>query len=190
MPASFSCQRSIVPFNCFRSERLRARRSAGSVWSRRSDLKTDNKKPGVERRATPSIPRGIQADPWDGLARSSISFYPVFVTNLTSTISRQARSVSRPPDKSGHRQHQESISGFFLSSSLRKQFYRVISVCAPVNFTSVCGNLGTVRSPPGQVRKNHRLSYCCCCGCESACWFFFATSALVGSADTLAPGFS
>jgi hypothetical protein len=34
MPTSFSCQRSCVPLNSFRSERLRSRRSASSVWSR------------------------------------------------------------------------------------------------------------------------------------------------------------
>ena len=58
MPTSFSCQRSSVPLICFRSERLRSRRSAVSVWSRFRDLKNllDNKKPGFERRAIPSIP--------------------------------------------------------------------------------------------------------------------------------------
>jgi len=43
-----------------------------------------NKKPGDERRANPSISSGVFLAPSDGCARSSISFYPVFVTNLTS----------------------------------------------------------------------------------------------------------
>jgi len=90
----------------------------GGALNRFGANSASNKKPGVERRASPSIPRGIWSDPLDGLARSSISFYPVFVTNLTSSFSRQARSVSRLPDKSGHRQHQESIPRFFHSSSL------------------------------------------------------------------------
>jgi hypothetical protein len=61
MPTSFSCQRASVPLICIRSERLRARRSAVSVWSRtREKNLSDNKKPGVERRASPSIPWATQ----------------------------------------------------------------------------------------------------------------------------------
>jgi hypothetical protein len=46
----------VVPFNTYRSERLRSRRSAISVWSRKREKNiTDNKKPGNERRADPSI---------------------------------------------------------------------------------------------------------------------------------------
>src|SRR5271170_7337020 len=47
--------------------------------------RTENKKPGDERRANPSISQGASsARLLGGCARSSISFYPVFVTNLTS----------------------------------------------------------------------------------------------------------
>jgi len=50
-----------------------------------------NKKPGIERRVSPSITFHAEGD---GFARSSISFYPVFVTNLTSMITRQIAGKS------------------------------------------------------------------------------------------------
>jgi len=57
----------------------------------------------------------------DGIARFSTSFYPVFVTNLTS-VRRQTRSVRRNPDVSEVHRHQESISIFRFSSSVYKLF--------------------------------------------------------------------
>jgi len=62
---------------------------------------TDNKKPGDERRANPSISSGATfARLSDGCARSSISFYPVFVTNLTSGW------VGRPGPSADYRPNQ------------------------------------------------------------------------------------
>lgn len=54
----------VVPLINFRPERLRVQRSAASIWSRPCDLNsTGNKKPGVERRATPSFPQTFYHGP-------------------------------------------------------------------------------------------------------------------------------
>jgi hypothetical protein len=75
--ASFlQLSKTFVPFNTCRSERLHSRWSAISVWSRKREktvqtIKNPARAPG----------ESVQLN---GCARSSISFYPVFVTNLTS----------------------------------------------------------------------------------------------------------
>src|SRR5579863_8258420 len=76
MPYFLQLSKIVVPFISFRSERLRSRRSAESVWSRSREknsykIKNPARAPG----------ESVQ---WNGCARSSLSFYPVFVTNLTS----------------------------------------------------------------------------------------------------------
>jgi len=71
-----------------RSQRLCAWQSA----TRFGAEVASNKKPGVERRVSPSILQGIP--PWDGFARSSANFYPEFVTNLTSKKTRQIAGPS------------------------------------------------------------------------------------------------
>ena len=76
MPYFLQLSKIVVPVINFRSERLRSRRSAESVWSRSREksaykIKNPARAPG----------ESVQ---WNGCARSSFSFYPVFVTNLTS----------------------------------------------------------------------------------------------------------
>jgi hypothetical protein len=76
MPYFLQLSKIVVPVISFRSERLRSRRSAESVWSRSREkssckIKNPARAPG----------ESVQ---WNGCARSSLSFYPVFVTNLTS----------------------------------------------------------------------------------------------------------
>ena len=85
--------------NCSRN--LRSRRSAGPVWSRRCEKSSKtNKKPGDERRANPSILWAFIPWPSDGCARSSFSFYPVFVTNLTSgSVGRPGPSADSPTNQ-------------------------------------------------------------------------------------------
>jgi hypothetical protein len=119
---------SVVKDRSFRSTVSDRNVSApGGVRIRFGAEPAENKKPGVERRASPSIPQAIQSGRLDGSARCSISFYPVFVTNLTS-VSRQARSVSRLPRESGRYQHQRSIPTFARSSSPCKLFSHSFSV--------------------------------------------------------------
>ncbi len=88
-----------VPLICFRSERLRFQRSAVPIWSRPCESNhSGNKKPGVERRASPSLLQAFSSGLLDGIARCSMRVYPVFVTNLTSCELRSpGASVGCPP---------------------------------------------------------------------------------------------
>src|SRR4029077_7145681 len=76
MPYFLQLSKIVVPLISFRSERLRSRRSGESVWSR-SREKSSYKKKNPARTPGESVRL-------NGFARSSLSFYPVFVTNLTS----------------------------------------------------------------------------------------------------------
>jgi len=76
MPYFLQLSKIVVPVISFRSERLRSRRSAESVWSRSREKKSYKIK-------NPARAPGESVQ-LNGCARSSISLYPVFVTNLTS----------------------------------------------------------------------------------------------------------
>ena len=90
-------------------------------------------------------PSGLE----DGIARFSTSFYPVFVTNLTS-VRRQTRFVRRNPDESEVHRHQESLSVFPDSSSVYQIFFTAFNV----EFTGRCGNPKVVLSGGLFFRSN------------------------------------
>ena len=114
MPTSFNCQR---PFPESRAiGNLRSRRSAAAFWSRRCE----NKKPGVERRACPSIRFGrvLVAQPPERKCSKLVLQKPGVRNQPHLEVSRRARSVRGLPDKSGLHQHQESIAVSCISSSV------------------------------------------------------------------------
>jgi hypothetical protein len=90
MPASISCQRAPIPANRFQRECLPVQGSATLVWSHVAS----NKKPGVERRAKPSL-YSVGTDSRD--ARQIV--YPVFVTNLTPSLLHTRKTVGYDPDR-------------------------------------------------------------------------------------------
>jgi hypothetical protein len=81
-----------------------------------------NKKPGVERRANPPIAWAACCGRWGGCTRSSISCYPVLVTNLTSGLTAGRLGIRTKPQTAGHHRHQESIAIFSRSSSVSELF--------------------------------------------------------------------
>jgi hypothetical protein len=125
--------------NFFRE--LRSRRNAVPVWSRHCDKLGTNKKPGNKRRASPSIlwgclyPRSLQ----NGYARSSIVWYPVLVSNLTSCrVGRSGSSGDFPTN-----QGSANIKGVYQIFGIRQAVF-TIYLCGemeePVDFTDLCGN--------------------------------------------------
>ena len=91
-----------------------------------------NKKPGDERRANPSISLGRMC--------SKLDFFLPGVRNQPHLwMSRQARSVSRLPRESGLHQHQESISKSKVQSSCIQDFFMCLSQ-SPCEFHRCCGN--------------------------------------------------
>ena len=134
--------------NFFRE--LRSRRSAVPVWSRHCDKLGTNEKPGNKRRASPSIlwgclyPRSLQ----NGYARSSLIWYPVLVSNLTSCrVGRSGSSGDFPTN-----QGSANIKRVYQIFGIRQAVF-TIYLCAtrqsPVNFTGLCGN----RFIPAQLRS-------------------------------------
>jgi hypothetical protein len=154
MPTSFSCQRS-----SFRSQDPERNVSApggaqaGLEPTLRKTLKT-NKKPGDERRANPSFRLGIV--PSDGCARSSSSFYPVFVTNLTSgSVGRPGPSADSPAN-----QGSTNFRLVYQYPKFRQVTFMIFLPVfrnAPVKFTEFCGNrllsLGPVRAIGAGLRR-------------------------------------
>jgi len=126
MPASISCQRAAISANNFRLKCLPVKGSATLVWSHVAC----NKKPGVKRRAYPSllqaIDRGLRTEELDA------RFEP---TRLTLPISpldeRQFRCVSDHAAFSSACRHQVILSGFPISSSIFQIFFRRSSVENP-----------------------------------------------------------
>jgi len=78
-----------------------------------------NKKPGVERRACPSIRLGrvYSRSLPNGYARSSLFRNPVFVTNRTSYRVGRPGPSEDSPTGAGLHQHPESIANSCISSS-------------------------------------------------------------------------
>jgi hypothetical protein len=132
MPASISCQRAAISANNYRLKCLPVKGSATLVWSHVAC----NKKPGVKRRAYPSllqaIDRGLRTEELDA------RFEP---TRLTLPISpldeRQFRCVSDHAAFSSACRHQVILSGFPISSSIFEIFFRHSSVenRAPVDIS-------------------------------------------------------
>ena len=112
MPASISCQRAAISAINFRLKCPPVERGATLVWSHVAC----NKKPGVKRRAYPSllqaIDRGLRTEELDA------RFEP---TRLTLPISpldeRQFRCVSDHAAFSSACRHQVILSGFCFASS-------------------------------------------------------------------------
>jgi hypothetical protein len=132
MPASISCQRAAISAINYRLKCLPVKGSATLVWNHVAC----NKKPGVKRRAYPSllqaIDRGLRTEELDA------RFEP---TRLTLPISpldeRQFRCVSDHAAFSSACRHQVILSGFLSSSSIFEIFFRHSSVenPAPVNIS-------------------------------------------------------
>ena len=132
MPTSFSCQRSSVPVNCFRSERLRARRSAVPVWSRRSEKSVQTiKNPATSAgRIRPSLqasfPRAF------GRMCSKLGFFLPGICNQSHLwMSRQARSVSRQAPNQGS----TNFTPVYQNSKSRQVAFTIFLGAAPVKFT-------------------------------------------------------
>jgi hypothetical protein len=108
---------------------------------------TDNKKPGVERRANPSFSSGATfARLPDGCARSSISFYPVFVTNVTSgSVGRPGPSADFPANQ-GSTNITQVYRNFDQRQVNPNSFFGLLGAKA-VDFTATCGN----RAARGQI---------------------------------------
>jgi hypothetical protein len=123
MPASISCQRAAISANNYRLKCLPVKRSATLVWSHVAC----NKKPGVKRRAYPSLlqasDRGLRTEELDA------RFEP---TRLTLPISpldeRQFRCVSDHAAFSSACRHQVILSGFCFASSTFQNYFWYASV--------------------------------------------------------------
>ena len=125
MPYFLQLSKIVVPAISFRSERLRSRRSAESVWSRSREkssykIKNPARAPG----------ESVQLN---GCARSSLSFYPVFVTNLTSCekadpVRQQTPQRIRVLPTSGEStripNYVKSLSKYFIASIC--EFHRIL----------------------------------------------------------------
>jgi hypothetical protein len=123
MPTSFSCQRSFVPFIKFRSERLRSRRSAESVWGRICDTANSKKNPArAPGESADHIRRKVRAPL--GRMCSKLDFFLSGIRNQPHLwMSRQARSVSSQSPESGLHQLPASIAkSKFPSSCIHKSF--------------------------------------------------------------------
>lgn len=124
---------------------------SGSLAARSSPLQAERgvglePRPRKIKNPTPSAghfrPLPIVTRREDGLARNSTFFYPVFVTNLTS--SRGGRLPARPASlRRETRRHQGSIAVPWASSSPVGFFFGG----ATVNFAQSCG-----KGPSGEVR--------------------------------------
>jgi hypothetical protein len=126
-PASFSCQRAMF--------RIASELSAPGGASQK--IGTENKKPGVKRRASPSTVS------WEGFARSSTVVYPVFVSNLTSLL-RERLPARRDLRASPVFRHPRSIRVSARSSSGMP----IIFCGFPVNFTAHVENDRPIGLPP------------------------------------------
>jgi len=112
MPASISCQRAAISANNYRLKCLPVKRSATLVWSHVAC----NKKPGVKRRAYPSllqaIDRGLRTEELDARFEPTRLTLPISphrlaartwytgIRSLASTGSRvgpRSKSVALPP---------------------------------------------------------------------------------------------
>jgi hypothetical protein len=128
MPTSFSCQRSL-----FRSTVADRSISAPGGAQHRfgadvannvvANIAATNKKPGVERRASPSI---AWATPWERPLGRHCSNLDCFLPGVRNQphlwMRRQTRFVRRNPNESEVHRHQESISIFGISSSINELF--------------------------------------------------------------------
>jgi len=79
--------------------------------------RTDNKKPGDERRANPFIVSDALYARTERMCSKLVLLLPGIRNQPHLLGRRQTRSVSRQPGESGHYQHQRSIAIFLYSSS-------------------------------------------------------------------------
>jgi hypothetical protein len=127
MPASISCQRAPISANSYRLKCLPVKGSATLVWSHVAS----NKKPGVERRANPSLLRAI----WCRDPRTEVLEARFRTTRSTLPISpldeRQTRSVSAHTAFTSACRHSSIVSESRHSSSIFAIFFWYSSVENP-----------------------------------------------------------
>ena len=120
MPASISCQRAAISANNYRLKCPPVKGGATLVWSHVAC----NKKPGVKRRAYPSLLQAINRD-----LRTEVLDARFEPTRLTLPISpldeRQFRCVSDHAAFSSACRHQVILSGFPISSSNFEIFFAI-----------------------------------------------------------------
>jgi len=129
MPASISCQRAPIPANRYRLKCLPVQGSATMIWSHVAS----NKKPGVERRAYPSLLRAI----YHRGPRTEVLEARFETTRSTLPISpldeRQTRSVSAHTALTSACRHSSIVSETRSSSSIFLKFFWHSSVENPVH---------------------------------------------------------
>jgi hypothetical protein len=128
MPASISCQRAPIPANRYRLKCLLVKRSATMIWSHVAS----NKKPGVERRAYPSLLRAM----YHRGPRTEVLEARFETTRSTLPISpldeRQTRSVSAHTAFTSACRHSSIVSESQSSSSIFLKIFWHSSVENPV----------------------------------------------------------